>query len=43
MIVTPGGFAVLHGGTGRDLQLTFIGRDGQPGETLTLATAHRTK
>jgi hypothetical protein len=43
VIATPGGFAALHGGTGRDPQLTFIGRDGQPGETLTLATAHRTK
>jgi hypothetical protein len=39
VIATADGFAVLHSGIKPQVRLTAIGRDGQPGDTVTLATS----
>jgi hypothetical protein len=41
VIATSTGFAVIHSGSTPHIQLTVIGRDGSPGDSVTLATSHQ--
>lgn len=41
VIATSTGFAVLHSGLELETRLTPIGRDGRPGDAITLAISHR--